>query len=70
MSQSVESQPVQPIQPVQLSTGLLTVLDEDGETTLWECNDCGRLIPVYNDLCVSCWREEDDRREWERMVGQ
>lgn len=39
----------------------LTILDEDGLTTLWPCNDCGRLIPLYNELCLDCWREEDLR---------
>jgi hypothetical protein len=49
-------------------TGLLTVLDEDGETTLWECNDCGCLVPMYNGLCESCWRKQDDTERWERDV--
>lgn len=38
-----------------------TWLDDDGETTLMECNDCGVLVPAYNELCQSCFTDEELR---------
>jgi hypothetical protein len=39
----------------------LTILDEDGETTLHECNDCGILIEEYRPICTLCerWYEQN-----------
>lgn len=39
----------------------MTVLDEDRETTLWQCNDCGVLIPMNDELCSMCWKWYDER---------
>jgi hypothetical protein len=44
-----------------------TWLDDDGETTLWQCNDCGRLVPMYDELCGSCFREELQREFSEQL---
>ncbi len=44
-----------------------TVLDEDGETTMAPCNDCGRLTLAENLLCGPCFEEELRREEWEKM---
>lgn len=34
--------------------------DNPGESLL-QCNDCGVLIPLYNELCYSCQSEQDHR---------
>lgn len=32
--------------------------DEDG-TPLWECNDCERLVFLWDDLCAKCQHDKD-----------
>ncbi len=54
------------IEAPPIPVGPFTLLDDDGETTLWECNDCGVLIPMYDDLCSRCCREEEERQAAER----
>ncbi len=44
-----------------------TILDEDGETILAPCNDCGLLIHAGDFLCSKCLSEELDAEEAERM---
>lgn len=34
------------------------IFDADG-VPLWQCNDCGILIPDHMPLCDRCQREED-----------
>lgn len=47
--------------PVEERREYMTVLDEDGETTLWQCNDCGVLIENWMPLCPTCQRWYDER---------
>lgn len=37
--------------------------DEDG-TALWSCNDCNKLIPLWDELCPRCQAAEDYRNQW------
>jgi uncharacterized OB-fold protein len=53
--------------PIPASEPALTVLDEDGETTLAPCNDCGLLIPDGDMLCAKCFKEELDGEEWDNL---
>lgn len=44
-----------------------TWLAEDGKTTFHECNECGALVPIYNELCMSCQREEDAQERADQL---
>ncbi len=37
------------------------LVDEDCDTLLWSCNDCGRLVYFADELCAKCLREDDER---------
>lgn len=41
--------------------------DEDG-TPMWECNDCGALVYLYDDLCRRCLREQMESEEAARYA--
>lgn len=35
----------------------MIVIDEDGEAVLHECNECGVLVFIENELCLHCYDE-------------
>lgn len=44
-----------------------TILDEQAGETVWPCNECGRLVPVGDELCGPCYDDQCREEEWERM---
>lgn len=46
----------------------MIVIDQEDELTVLDhCNECGVLIPVYNELCYSCGLEELAREQDEAL---
>jgi hypothetical protein len=39
---------------------LFRVISDDGFCVLHQCNDCGVLIPTFDELCSNCYQRQYD----------